>query len=115
VKKFRFLVFKCVANELERPSQNEKHQRVEPQPMNEDATDKQRDRNQDRRNSQGMAHPVYGMLMAARILCNPLFVSTPAKHGGLMIHGTIRTCRVERPSGPVVASLVLERLVDVGL
>jgi hypothetical protein len=55
------------------------------------------------------------MLMAARILCNPLFVSTPAKHGGLMIHGTIRTCRVERPSGPVVASLVLERLVDVGL
>ena len=115
MKKFRFLVFKCVANELERPSHNEKHQRVEPQPMNEDATDKQRDRNQDRRNSQGMAHPVYGMLMAARILRNPLFVSTPAKHGGLMIHGNTRICRVERPSGPVVASLVLERLVDVGL
>src|SRR5580692_11033700 len=63
-----------------------------------------------------MAYPVYRMLMAARILRDPLFVrarfvSAASRHGDLMIHGShtkmAARCQVERPSGAVLASLVL--------
>jgi len=74
VKKLRLLVLKSVADELQRPSQKEKYQRINPQPMNEDGRDEQGNRNQDCRNPQGMAHPVYRVLMAARILRDPLFI-----------------------------------------
>jgi hypothetical protein len=57
--------------------------------------------------------------MAAGIVRDPLFVSAAAQHDDLMI--TPRTkkryleYRVERPSGGVLASLVLGRLLDIGL
>lgn len=95
MKKLRLLMLKNVTDELECPSQDEKHKRIKPQAMNEDAACKERQRKQNRRYSQGMADPIYGMLMAARILCNPLFIRTrfvcaPAEHGDSMIQGPNR-------------------------
>jgi hypothetical protein len=55
--------------------------------VDEEAREKEAKRNQNCRNPQRMAHAVYGMLMAAGILRNPLFVSATAKHDDLIIHG----------------------------
>ncbi len=86
MKKFRLLVLECVADELEHPPQQEKHNRIKPQPMNEDTHEEEADRNQNRRNPKGVADPVYRVLMAARILRDPLFVSAAAQHGDSIIH-----------------------------
>ena len=55
-----------------------------------------------------MAYAVYGMLMAAGILRDPLFVSAAAEHGHSMIHArtdkALGQRRVERPSASVLAS-----------
>ena len=119
VKELRLFVLEGVADELQCPSRQKKHKRINPQPVNENADKEHGERNQNRRYSQGMAYPVHRVLMAAGILRNPLFVSAAAQHGDLMIHGSNRKvvgrCRVERPSGGVLASLVLGRLLDVGL
>jgi len=88
VKEFRLLVLKRVANELKRPSHKEKHKRIKPQPVNKDAREEQSDRSHNRRYPQRMAYPVHRVLMAARILRDPLFirarfVAAASKHGDL--------------------------------
>jgi hypothetical protein len=55
VKELRFLVFERVANELESPSRNEKYKGIQPQPVNQDASQEQGERNQNSRYPQGMA------------------------------------------------------------
>jgi hypothetical protein len=109
VKELRLFALERVADELERPSHKEKHKRIKPQPANEDASEEQGERKENCRYPQSMAYPVYWVLVAASILRDPLFVSAAAKHGDLMIHGSnikvpCRMCRVERPSGGVLAS-----------
>src|ERR1700674_3825143 len=109
VKELRLFALERVAYELERPSHKEKQKRIKPQPANEDASEEQGERKENCRYPQGMAYAVYWVLMAAGILRDPLFVGAAAKHGDLMIHGSNRKvvgrmCRVERPSGGVLAS-----------
>ncbi len=90
MKKLGLFVFERVTDELERPSRQEKHKRIKPQPVNENAEKEQAERNQNGRYPPGMAYPVHRVLMAAGILRNPLFVSAVAQHGDLMIHGSYR-------------------------
>jgi len=91
VKKFRLLTLESMADELEGPSHGEQRERIKPQSVNEDGSEEQPDRNQNCGNPQGMAYPVYRVLMAAGILRDPLFVrarfvGVSAKHGDLMIY-----------------------------
>ena len=76
MKELRLFALERMSDELERPSRKKKDKRVKPQPVNEDASGEQGERKQNRRYSQGMAYPVYRVLMAARILRDPLFVRT---------------------------------------
>jgi hypothetical protein len=71
-EEFRGLAFKGVADELEDPSDHEERQGVEPQAMEEKAGGEYRDRNQNRGNTEGVANTIYGMLVAARVLRDPL-------------------------------------------
>ena len=91
VKKLRLFALEGVSDELERPSQQKKDNRIKPQLVNEHASDKQGERSQNCRYPQSMAYAVYWMLMAAGILRDPLFVrarfvGVSAKHGDLMIY-----------------------------
>ena len=92
MKKLRLFALESVTDELQHPPHNEKHKRINPQPVNEDAPERQNKRNENCWNPQGMAQAVYRVLMAVSILCNPLlvrarFVSAAAQHGDLIIHG----------------------------
>lgn len=87
MKKFRRLSLEGVADKLEDPSDEKQTQRVPPQPVEEDAGDKNWDREQDGRDAQGVTHPVHRMLMARPILRDPLFiramlVAASAQHVG---------------------------------
>ena len=119
VKEFRRFALEPVADELQRPSHQEQRKPINPQPVNKEASEEQGERNQDGWYPQGMADPVDRVLMAAGILRDPLLVRTAAEHSDLMIHGSDRKVaaqsRVERPGAGVLASLVLGRLLDVGL
>jgi hypothetical protein len=105
--------------------------------MNEDAAEKDRNRNQNGRNTQRVAEAVRGILMAGRVLRDPLLMGAIAQHGtasyinprntsfrsGQFVRsdhsGRSRTKEilevrlVEAASLRVLASLVLAR--DVGL
>ena len=78
MEEFRRLAFEGVADELEHPSGDEETERIRPKAMEEDAAEKQWEREQDSRYSQSMADPVYGMLMAGSILRDPLLASAVA-------------------------------------
>src|SRR5271167_304292 len=81
VKELRIFAFEGMADELEGPSHKEKPKRVEPQPVNEDGSEEQGQRNQNRRYPQGVADAVYRVLMAGGILRHPLFIAAAAQHG----------------------------------
>ena len=55
MKELRLLALERMADELEHPPHNEKHQPIKPQPMNEDTPEEQRQRNQNYRYPQRMA------------------------------------------------------------
>jgi len=78
VKEFGRLAFEGVADELENPSDEEKGQRVQPQPVDEDAGDKKGDREQYGGDAQRMTHPVRRMLMTGAVLRDPLLVGASA-------------------------------------
>jgi len=99
VKELRLFALERVADELERPSHNEKHKSIPPQPVNQDAPDEQGERNENCRYPQGMAYPVYGVLMAAGILRDPLLIGAAAKHGAY------DDTRLERSTGKSDAGL----------
>lgn len=80
MKEFRRLAFKGMANELKNPSDQKEREPVKPQAMNENAGEKKRQRHQDCRDAQGMAQPVHRMLMAGRVLSNPLLARAMSKH-----------------------------------
>src|SRR5258706_2007576 len=78
VEEFRRLALEGMADELEHPSGDEKTERIGPQAMEEDTAKKEWKREQDGRDAQGMADAVYGMLMAAGVLRDPLLASAVA-------------------------------------
>src|SRR5271169_6957852 len=78
VEEFRRLAFKGVADELENPSDHEKSEGVDPQMMDEDAGEKNGDRNHNRRNAEGVADAIDGVLVAAGVLRDPLFAGAVA-------------------------------------
>lgn len=49
--------------------------------MKEDAAEKNRNREQDSRDPQGMAEAIRGILVAGSVLCNPLLVRAITQHG----------------------------------
>ncbi len=81
VEELRRLAFEGVSDKLEDPSQNEEAESIGPQAMHKDAADKQQQRNQDGRDSERVARAVNRMLVAGRILFDPLLVAAVAQHG----------------------------------
>src|SRR5512146_2547514 len=78
VEEFRLLAFEGVADELQHPAEDEQTHRVPEQGMHEHRGHKQGQRNHDRGNAEGVAEAVYGMLMAGRILRDPLLAALAA-------------------------------------
>ena len=78
MKKFRRLAFEGVPDELENPSDEEQSQRIQPQPVEEDAGDKKWGRKQDGRDAQRVTHPVHRMPMTGAVLLDPLLVAASA-------------------------------------
>jgi hypothetical protein len=77
-EEFRWLAFEGVADELEDPSEHEQRQRVKPQAMEEESSDGDCDRDQDRGNAEGVAGAIDRVLMAGRVLGDPLLVGAVA-------------------------------------
>ena len=76
MEKFRRLAFKGVTNKLENPSGDKKDGGVEPEVAKEKASEEKCQRNKDRGDTQSVAGAIDWMLMARRILRNPLLVGT---------------------------------------
>jgi hypothetical protein len=79
------LAFKGMTDELEYPSDEEKGQPVNPQPMEEDAGNEHCERDENQRYSQCVAYAIRRMLMASGILLNPLFAGATAKHAWMIL------------------------------
>ena len=113
MEEFRGLAFEGVADELEDPSRDKKTEGVGPQAVEEDAAKKERERQQDGRDAQGVTDPVHGMLVAGGVLRDPLLVGAVAQHGAQMIHRRPLLCTdltaVETAAARVVASLSFGR------
>ena len=77
-EEFRRFAFDGMTDELEDPSHHEQSQRVEPKPMEEEAGNKDCDREQNGGNAERVAEAVDGMLVAARVLCEPLIAGASA-------------------------------------
>jgi hypothetical protein len=86
VKEFRWFALEGVADELENPSNYEQPESVQPEGMEEDAGDENWRRKNDEGNAERVAQAVDGMLVAARVLRDPLFAGAVAKHYVEMIH-----------------------------
>lgn len=80
MKELWSLALESVADELKNPSDQKEGERINPQPVNEDAGDKNRQRKQNGRNAERMAKAVRGMPMTGSVLRDPLFVSASAQH-----------------------------------
>ena len=78
MEEFRRLPLEGVADELEDPSNEEQSERIHPQPVEEDAGDKKRGREQNGRNAQRVTHPVHRMPMTGTVLRDPLLVGASA-------------------------------------
>ena len=85
-KKFWRLAFKGVADELENPSQDEQSQRVGPETMEEEAGEKNYEREHNGWDAQSVAGAVHGMLVTGSVLRDPLLAGAVAQHGGRIIH-----------------------------
>ena len=72
MKKFWFFALEGVADELQHPSQDEEDCGVAPEPMEENAGQEDDERKQNGGNSERMACPVDGILVASGILRDPL-------------------------------------------
>src|SRR5579872_2419637 len=77
-EEYRRLSLKGVADELKNPPDDKKQKCVEPQPMEEDAEREPSNRKQDDGDAQGVASPIYGMLMAGGVVRDPLLAGAIA-------------------------------------
>ena len=80
MEEFGRLAFEGVADELENPSEEEQEGGINPETMKEDARDEEGYRNQDGGDAQRVAGAVDGVLMAARVLGDPLLIGAVAEH-----------------------------------
>ena len=78
MEEFRRLAFEGVSDELKNPSDHEQTERVQPQPVEEDAGDEHRQRQQDGRDAQRVTQAVYRMPMTGAVLRDPLLVGAAA-------------------------------------
>ncbi len=78
MEELRSLTLEGVSDELQRPSEEEEGKSVDPQPVDKDGGQEEHERDDNCRNAESMAGPVYRMLMAARVLRDPLFVRASA-------------------------------------
>jgi len=78
LKKLRRFAFKSVADELEDPAQDEQSQGIHPKAVNEERCGKDRDRYEDGRDAKRVTGSIHGMLVARRILRDPLLVGAIA-------------------------------------
>src|SRR5262245_17726632 len=80
VEKLRRLSFKRVADELEHPADQEERQRDGPEPGDEKRRHDQHERDHDQRDAQRVAEAIHRMLMAGRVLRDPLIPGFSAQH-----------------------------------
>jgi hypothetical protein len=78
VEEFGRLAFKGVADELEDPSDDEERQGDEPEAMKEEAGDEDGYGDDDEGDAERVAEPIDGMLVAARVLRDPLLAGASA-------------------------------------
>ena len=71
-EKFGRLAFEGVADELEGPSQDEQSEGYDPRPVDEEREGETYEREQDKRDADGVAGAVYGVLMAGGVLRDPV-------------------------------------------
>ena len=80
MEELRRFALEGVSDELQRPSEQEQRQRIDPQPVDKDGGHEQHEGEDDGRNPEGVAHPVYRMLMTACVLRDPLLVGASTQH-----------------------------------
>lgn len=80
MEEFRRLAFEGVADKLENPSYDEESERPPPETMGEESSDEDAKRNNDGRNAERVAEAVDPMLVAGRVLRDPLLAGASAKH-----------------------------------
>ncbi len=78
MKKFRRLAFEGMAHELKDPSNCKQRKSGDPKAMVEDAGDEHAERKNNGGDAERVAETVYGVLVAARILGDPLLVGAVA-------------------------------------
>lgn len=78
LEEFRWLVLKCVPDELQQPPKSEESGGKHPKPMIKDGAHRKRQREHNQRNAKAMAEAVDRMGMAACVLRDPLFASASA-------------------------------------
>src|SRR6266850_640075 len=100
VEELRLLALKGMPDKLQHPSQHEQSRSVNPQALHEDARQQEDEREDDQGYAEGVAQPVDGMLVAARILRDPLLVSASAQHWLKIIAGGcgLRHCKEQTRS-----------------
>jgi len=72
VEEFRRLSFECMSNELKDPTNDEQQQRHPPKSGDEKRSGKQKYGQKDQGNADGMAQAICSVLMAARVLSDPI-------------------------------------------
>lgn len=82
MEELRRLALEGVADELEDPANHEQRKSVEPQAMYEGGGNENGDRKKNKRNAEGVAETIYGVLMAGGVLRDPLLAGAIPEHRG---------------------------------
>ena len=70
-----------VSDKLQRPAKEEQTEGIDPEGMEEEASQGQRERDQNGRDTESVAGAVYRMLVAGGVLRDPLLAGAIAQHG----------------------------------
>ena len=82
LEELRRLALEGVANELKQPSCDEDGGGIRPEPVDKNTSHKQSQGNKNQRNPQGVAGSIDWVLMARRVLRDPLNAGAVSEHGG---------------------------------
>lgn len=85
MEKLGRLAFEGMAHELQNPADDEHAESIDPEAMDEDTGDQKGNRNQDKGNAEGMAEAVGRILMASRVLRDPLLAGAIPEHARKII------------------------------